>query len=94
MGSISAAFSLVSFIAGLFCTRLKTALVAGAIPALLYAALVVIGLWDILGDVDVPYFLGILTGSMLAILLPAVIASYLRRGTAALIRRLRSAQAD
>ena len=53
-----------------------------------------IGLWDILGDVDVPYFIGILTGSMLAILLPAVIASYLRRGTAALIRRLRGAQAD
>jgi hypothetical protein len=31
---------------------------------------------------------------MLAILLPAVIASYLRRGTAALIRRLRGSQAD
>ena len=72
--------ALVSFIAGLFCTRLKTALIAGAVPALLYAALVVVGLWDILGDVDVPYFLGILTASILAILLPAVIASYLRRG--------------
>jgi hypothetical protein len=33
MGSISAAFSLVSFVAGLFCVRLKTALIAGAIPA-------------------------------------------------------------
>lgn len=94
MGSISAAFSLVSFVAGLFCTRLKTALIAGAIPALLYAALVVTGLWDILGDVDVPYFLGILTASVLAILLPAMIASYLRRGTVALLRRLRGAQYD
>jgi hypothetical protein len=94
MGSISAAFSFVSFVAGLFCVRLKTALIAGAIPALLYAALVVVGLWDILDGVDVPYFLGILTASMLAILLPAVIASYLRRGTAALIRRLRGSQAD
>ncbi len=44
---ISAAFSLASFVAGLFCTRLKTALIAGAVPALLYAALVVVGLWDI-----------------------------------------------
>ena len=94
MGSISAAFSLVSFIAGLFCARLKTALIAGAIPALLYAALVVFGLWDILGDVDVPYFLGILAATILAILLPAVIASYLRRGTVALIRRLTGAQHD
>jgi hypothetical protein len=93
MGSISAAFSLLSFVAGLFCTKLKTALIAGAIPALLYAALVVIGLWDILGDVDVPYFAGILTGASLAILLPAVIASYLRRGMAALVRRVRRAQA-
>jgi hypothetical protein len=93
MGSISAVFSLVSFVAGLFCTRLKTALIAGAIPALLYAALVVVGLRDILGDVDVPYFLGMLTGASLAILLPAVIASYLRRGTAALIRRLKRAPA-
>jgi hypothetical protein len=93
MGSIGAAFSLVSFVAGLFCTKLKTALIAGAVPALLYAGLVVIGLWDILGDVDVPYFAGILTGASLAILLPAVIASYLRRGMAALVRRVRRAQA-
>ena len=53
---ISFAFSLASFIGGLFCTRLTTTLIAGAVPALLYAALVVVGLWDILGDVDVPYF--------------------------------------
>ena len=56
MGSISGIFALAAFIAGLFCTRLKTALIAGAAPALLYAALVVVGLWDILGDVDIPYF--------------------------------------
>jgi hypothetical protein len=62
MGSISGTFALAAFIAGLFCTRLKTALIAGAVPALLYAALVVVGLWGILGDVDVPYFLGIMDG--------------------------------
>jgi len=93
MGSISGALSLVSFLSGLFCTQLKTALIAGAIPALLYAALVVVGLWDILGDVDVPYFLGILTGASLAIMLPAVLASYLRRGAGALVRRLKGNQA-
>ncbi len=86
---ISTAFSLASFIGGLFCTRLTTALIAGAVPALLYAALVVVGLWDILGDVDVPYFLGILTASTLAILLPAVVAFYLRRGIGALVHRLK-----
>ena len=87
MGSISGIFALAAFIAVLFCTRLKTALIAGAAPALLYAALVVVGLWDILGDVDIPYFLGIMTASILAILLPAVIASYLRRATGALVHR-------
>ena len=58
MGSISGAFALAAFIAGLFCTRLKTALIAGAVPALLYAALVVVGLWDMLGDADLPYLPG------------------------------------
>jgi hypothetical protein len=89
MGSISAAFSLVSFVAGLFCTRLKTALIAGAVPALLYALLVVIGLWDILGDVDMPYFLGILTAASLAMFLPAILASYLGRGARALFHRFK-----
>jgi hypothetical protein len=89
MGSIGAAFSLAAFVAGLFCTRLKTALIAGAVPALLYVALVVVGLWDILGDVDVPYFLGILTASFLAILLPVILASYLRRGARALFHRFK-----
>ena len=58
MGSISGAFALAAFIAGLFCTRLKTALIAGAVLALLYAALVVIGLWDKLADADLSYFAG------------------------------------
>lgn len=35
MGSISGTFALAAFIAGLFCTRLKTALIAGAVPAFL-----------------------------------------------------------
>ena len=92
MGSISGTFALTAFIAGLFCTRLKTALIVGSVPALLYAALVVVGLWGILGDVDVPYFLGIMTASILAILLPAVIASYLRRGIGALVRRRKGSE--
>jgi hypothetical protein len=91
MGSISGIFALAAFIAGLFCTRLKTALIAGAAPAL-YAALVVVGLWDILGDVDIPYFLGIMMASILAILLPAGIASYLRRATGALVHRRKGSE--
>lgn len=93
MGSISGLFSLVSFILGLFCTRLRTALIAGALPALAYVALVLIGLKDTLPRADLAYLAGWLTGSALAILLPAVIASYLRRGIAALIRRGRGREA-
>jgi hypothetical protein len=52
MGSISGAFTLAAFIVGLFCTRFKMAALAGALPAFLYAALVVIGLWDTLADAD------------------------------------------
>ncbi len=93
MGSIGALLSLVSFILGLFCTRLKTALIAGALPALAYVGLVLIGLKDTLADADLAYLAGWLTGSALAILLPAVIASYLRRGIAALIRRAKGNRA-
>jgi hypothetical protein len=46
----------VAFIAGLFCKRLKTAAVAGVLPAFLYAALVVIGLWDTLANADLSTF--------------------------------------
>jgi hypothetical protein len=35
MGSISAAFALIAFNGGLFCRRLKTALIVGAVPAVL-----------------------------------------------------------
>jgi hypothetical protein len=87
MGSISGAFALAAFIGGLFCRRLRTALIVGGVPALLYALLVVIGLWDMLGDADLPHLLGWLTGSCLAILLFAIIAFYLRRGIGALLRR-------
>jgi hypothetical protein len=89
MGFISVAFSIVSLIAGLFCTRLRTALIAGAVPAILYAVLVVIGLWDKLADADLFYLAGWLAGACLLIVLPAIIASYLRRGVVALIRRTR-----
>jgi hypothetical protein len=54
-------FLLASSLADLLCRRLKTALIAGAIPALLYGLLVTIGLWHALGDADLPYLLGALT---------------------------------
>jgi hypothetical protein len=87
MGSISGAFALAAFIGGLFCQRLRTALIAGAVPALLYALLVLVGLWDLLADANLPYLLGALTGACLAIFGAAVFAYYLRRGIGALFRR-------
>jgi hypothetical protein len=87
MGSISGAFALTAFIGGLFCRRLKTALILGAVPALLYVALVIIGLWNVLSDTDVAYLLGSLTGAVLVILLFAVLGYYLRRGVARIFRR-------
>jgi hypothetical protein len=87
MGSISGAFALIAFIGGLFCRRLKTALIVGAVPALLYVALVIIGLWNVLPDTDVAYVLGSLTGAVLVILLFAVLGYYLRRGVARIFRR-------
>jgi len=35
MGSISGSFALIAFIGGLFFRRLKTALIVGAVPAVL-----------------------------------------------------------
>ena len=87
MGAIRIAFSLASLVGGLFCTRLKTAAIAGAVPALLYATLVLIGLWEILGDADMPSLLGMLTAACLAIFLPAIVGFYLRRGAGWLFRR-------
>jgi hypothetical protein len=84
---ISGAFALASFIAGLFCRRLRTALIVGAAFALLYAVLVVIGLWHLLADADLPYLLGALTGACLVIFAAAVLAFYLRRGVAKLFAR-------
>ena len=89
MGSVSSAFSIISFVAGLFCTRLRTALIGGAVPALLYAGLVVVGLWDKLADADLFYLAGWLAGACLLSVLPAIVASYLRRGAGALIHRVR-----
>lgn len=76
-------FMLASALAGLVCRRLKIALIAGGVPALLYAALVVIGLWHLLADANLPYLLGALTAFCLAILAAAVLGFGLRR---ALIR--------
>jgi len=61
-------------LAGLVCRRLKTALVAGAILALLYGLLVVVGLWHLLDDANLPYLLGALTAFCLAIMAPALLA--------------------
>ena len=87
MGSINGAFALAAFVGGLFCRRLKAAAIVGSAMALLYALLVAIGLRNILADVDLPYFLGALTGSGLVILVFALLGSLLRRGIAALFRR-------
>jgi biotin transporter BioY len=55
---IGVGFLLASALAGLLCRRLKTALIAGATPALLYGLLVTVGLWHVLGDADLTYLLG------------------------------------
>jgi hypothetical protein len=78
MGSISGAFALIAFIGGLVCWRLRTALIVGAVPVLLYLALVAIGLWSTLPDTDLGYMLGYLIGACLVILLFAIIGYYLR----------------
>jgi hypothetical protein len=90
MSSISGAFALASFIGGLFCRRLRTALISGGVLALLYALLVFIGLWDLLADANLPYLLGALTGACLVIFAAAVLAFYMRRSVVWLIGRLRS----
>jgi hypothetical protein len=79
MGSISSAFALAAFAGGLFCRRLSAALVVGGIIALLYATLVVIGLWPALADANLPYLLGALMAFCFAIALPALLACFLRR---------------
>jgi hypothetical protein len=90
MGSISGAFALASFIGGLFCRRLHTAAIVGGAFAVLYALLVLIGLWDLLGDANLPYLFGALTGACLVIVAAAVLACYLRRSVVWLASRLRS----
>jgi hypothetical protein len=77
---IAVSFLLASALAGLLCRRLKTALIAGAFPALLYALLVMLGLWHLLNDANLPYLLGALTAFCLAILATAALGFGLRRG--------------
>jgi hypothetical protein len=81
---IGVGFLLASSLAGLLCRRLKTALIAGATPALLYGLLVTVGLWHVLGDADLTYLLGALTAFCLVILAAAVLAYGLRRALAIL----------
>jgi hypothetical protein len=75
---------LASALAGLLCRRLKTALIAGAVPALVYGLLVMLGLWHLLDDANLPYLLGALTAFCLATLAAAVLGFGLRRGLASL----------
>lgn len=89
MGSISGGFALVTFIAGLFCRRVRTAVIVGTAFALLYALLVLIGLWDLLADANLPYLLGALAGACLVIFAASVLAFYMRRSVVWLVGRLR-----
>jgi hypothetical protein len=90
MGSISGAFALAAFVAGLFCRRLRTALIIGGVLALLYALLVIIGLWDLLADANLPYLFGALLGACLVIVAAGILAFYMRRSVVWLVGRLRS----
>jgi hypothetical protein len=87
MGSISGGFALASFIGGLCCGRLRTAAIVGGSVALQYAFLVLIGLWHLLADANLPYLLGALTGACLVILVAAILAFYLRRSVVRLFAR-------
>ena len=71
---------LASFLGGLLCRRLTTAILVGWAVASLYAALVVIGLWHLLTDANLPYLLGALAIVCLAIAAPALLACCLRYG--------------
>jgi hypothetical protein len=82
MGSIGGAFALASFIGGLFCRRIRAAVIVGSAVALLYALLVLIGLWDLLADANLAYLLGALTGACLVIFAAAMLGWCLRRGAA------------
>jgi hypothetical protein len=87
MGSISGAFALASFIGGLFCRRPRAAVIVGGAVALLYALLVLIGLWDLLADANLAYLLGALTGACLMISAAAMLGWCLRGGAARMFGR-------
>lgn len=90
MDSIAGAFFLAAFAGALFCRRIRTAAIAGAVTALLYALLVLIGLWNLLAEANLPYLLGALAGASAVIFAGAMLAFALRRGLAWLIGRSRS----
>ena len=87
MGSVIGTFALASLIGGLVCGRLRTAAIVGGAFALLYAALVFIGLWHLLADANLPYLLGALTVACFGVFAAAILGFYLRRGAAWLFRR-------
>jgi len=90
MDSIAGVFFLAAFVGGLFCRRVRAAVIVGATVALLYALLVLIGLWNLLAEANLPYLLGALTGASAVIFVAALLAFSLRRGVAWLIGRLSS----
>jgi hypothetical protein len=76
---MTGALLVTSFIGGLMCRRLTTAAIVGGAVALIYAMLIVIGLWRLLADANLPYLLGALVAFCLTIAAPAVLGCALRR---------------
>lgn len=85
--TLNGLFGLAAIVGGLFCKRLKTALIVGLCVALAYAALVLLALGGDFSNIDVAYFLGRLVGAGLMMIVFAVLAYSVRRGIAAFFRR-------
>ena len=85
--SINGLFGLAAIIGGLFCKRLKTAVIVGLGVALAYAALILIVLGSDLSNVDMANLLGRLIGAGLMMIVFAVLAYSVRLGIAAFFRR-------
>jgi hypothetical protein len=79
--------ALASFIAGLLCRRLSTALIVGGTLALVFGTLVTISLWQLLADANLVYLGGALAIACLLILLPALVAFFVRNRIEKLLGR-------
>jgi hypothetical protein len=85
--TINGLFGLAAIVGGLFCKRLKTALIVGLGVALTYAAQVLLALGGDFSNVDVANFSGRLVGAGLMMIVFAVLAYSVRRGIAAFFHR-------